>query len=256
MRRGIFVTSLIGLIWAGVWLGIAQETTQPSGTTLPGRKGLINDYANTLSGAQEQEWEKRLRAIKEEFDLDVVVMTSIIDPMNDAKVYAEKIAEAWELGDNSILLLFAKYESRWGGYALQIGSEAAKLISKDKARIEKLKSKITDFHLKRQSIKAAIVESIETFESILQVKKNPETPNDSGATSTSFSFSFPSLGGVGIAALALVGVVGLFLGVRVVLKRFCPRCGRRLRDYRGPVRSYRASRTYVSCPNCGYGRMR
>jgi uncharacterized membrane protein YgcG len=256
MRRGIFIASFCSLVWACAFLGIAQENATSSEPTLPDQIGFVNDYGNQISGAQQNELEKRLQAIKEDFALEIIVMTSIIDPMDNAKAYAEKIAEAWELGENTILVLFAKYGGKWSGYAIRIGSEAAKLLNKDEARIEKLKTQITDFHLKRQNVKAAIVESVEIFESILQIDKKSETPSETNSANSGFNFSMPSLGGVGIAALAFVGVVGLFVGVRVALKRFCPRCGRRLRNYRGPARSYRSSQTYVSCPNCGYGRMR
>ena len=251
LKRALFFVVVMLALWELNGLALDPQTSTPLTPTLPDRMGFINDYANQISGSQQMLLEERLSKLKEEFGVEIVILTSIVDPFDEVATYAGRIIDAWQLGEKSILLVFARTGVDKWSYEFYLGREATGLFQNAEGKIEKLKSKL-DFLVKRKSIKAAIQDTIDGLEDLLRAKDQANaTQQESG-----FGFSFPSLNGVGYALLGIVGVLGLVFGVRSVLRKLCPRCGRRLRDYRGPARSYRRSGTYLSCPNCGYGRMR
>lgn len=249
LKKALYLAMIV--LALGELSGGALDPPAPTPPTLPDRTGLINDYANQISGSQQMLLEERLSKLKEEFGVEIVVLTSIVDPFDEVTTYAGRIIDAWQLGEKSVLLLFARTGTDKWSYEFHLGHEATGLFQNAEGKIEKLKSRL-DFLVKRKSIKAAIQDTIDELENILRAKdQGTATPAESRG-----GFSLPSLNGMGYALLGIVGVLGIVFGVRSMLRKLCPRCGRRLRDYRGPTRSYRRSGIYLSCPHCGYGRMR
>jgi uncharacterized membrane protein YgcG len=232
-------------------MGLGREANQPSELVLPDRMGMVNDYANQINGTEQIKLDEKLRQWLDEFGVEMVVLTSIIDPVGSAAAYADKMIEAWELGDKAILLLFARAGVDKWSYELRIGREAEALFHDAGDKLVKLRSRL-DFFVKRKSISAGVQESVATFEGLLQKQEElPPIPSDPW-----WRALVSSLPGTGLLLLGIAGMVGVSLGVRFVMRRLCPRCGRRLQNYRGPARSYRRSGQYLSCPHCGYGRMR
>ena len=225
-------TLVCAVALSGATLVCAQEDDE---IVLPRQMGAINDYAAVLGGARAT-LEARIKTIKENFNVQLVVLASIYDPFDDAAVYAQRIWESWKLGPRTVLLVFVKEQTKsaWA-FALRLGEE----VNFRPEHLARLKQGL-EHHLERKRIKTALEESVEAIQAMLEGSYGAPPPRV--PTGFQLWWVFVLLGG-------LIGLGGLALGARAFFRNRCPRCGTRLRSYR----SYRNA-LYYSCPFCGYSR--
>lgn len=234
----MFMGALLHLCTAT--LTLAQEGEE---IILPRQMGAINDYAAVLGNAR-QNLEDSLETIKQDFDVQVVVLATIFDPLDNPRIYTQKIWDFWKLSGRTVLLVFVKEQTQnqWV-FELRVGEELRPDFQAD--HLERLRRGLAH-HLERKRIKTAIEEAVTALHAMLD---------------GSYGHPPPSAPAIGIAWVLLIvgsllGLGGMVLGLRVFLKSRCPRCGARLRSYR-TTSSRRGSRIeYRSCPRCGYARMR
>lgn len=207
---------------------------------LPRQMGAINDYAAVLGSARAN-LEAQIETIRENFNVQIVILASIYDPFDDASTYAQRIWESWKLGKRTTLLVFVKEqtEKRWA-FVLRLGEEIRELFRPE--YLERFEQGL-QHHLERQRIKTAIEESIKALQAMLDGSYGKPPP--SAPTGLQLSWVLLVIGG-------LIGLGGLAVGIRAFFKNRCPRCGARLRRYRSIGRR---SALYRSCPYCGYARL-
>jgi uncharacterized membrane protein YgcG len=226
----------LALLWAGwVW---AQQNEEE--IVLPRQMGAINDYAAVL-GSARADLEAHIESIRENFNVQIVILATIYDPFDDPAVYAQRIWEFWKLGKRTVLLVFVKEQTKkaWA-FALRLGEEVRELFRTE--HLERLEQGL-QHHLERQRIKTAMEESVKALQAMLDGSYGRPPPR--APTGVQLSWVVMVLGG-------LIGLGGLALGVRAFFRNRCPRCGARLRRYRA---TGRRSAQYRSCPYCGYARL-
>ncbi len=229
MRAGAF-TLVCTLFW--MIGGFAQESEEP---VLPRQMGAINDYAAVL-GSARADLEAQLETIRENFNVQIVVLASIYDPFDDPAIYAQRIWEFWKLGRRTVLVVFVKEQTKnaWA-FEFRAGDEVRELFQPE--QLSRLRDGLK-YHLERKRIKTALEESVRALHAMLD-----------GSYGQPISSATGGFGLVWVLILlgGLVGLSGIALGVRAFVRNRCPRCGTRLRSYRG----YRSA-PYRSCPFCGY----
>lgn len=227
---------VFALLW--MWVSSAQDEE----IVLPRQMGAINDYAAVL-GSARAELEAHIQTIKESFNVQIVILASIYDPFDNAALYAQKIWEFWKLGNDTVLLVFVKEQTlnRWA-FAVRLGPAVqGRLREEDLARMQKGLT----YHLERKHIKTAMEESVRALQAMLEGSYGQPPPRRSGGRLSWWIWM-----GVG-----LLGLGGLALGIRALVRNYCPRCGARLRSYHTYSRQG-VRVAYRSCPRCGYSRLR
>lgn len=204
---------------------------------LPRQMGAINDYAAVL-GSARADLEAQLEAIRENFNVQIVILASIYDPFDDAAVYAQQIWEFWKLGKRAVFLVFVKEQTKnaWA-FELRLGEEVRELFQPE--QLGRLRDGLK-YHLERKRIKTALEESVAAVRAMLDGSYGQPPPSASRGLQLSW---------VLLLIAGLIGLGGLALGMRAFFKNRCPRCGAHLRSYRG-----HRSPQYRSCPYCGYSR--
>ena len=230
------VTVIVAMLWVGASLVCAQEGEE---IVLPRQMGAINDYAAVL-GSARADLEAHLETIKQNFNVQLVILATIYDPFDDAAVYTQRVWESWKLGKRTALLVFVKEQTqkRWE-FELRLGEEIRELFRPE--HLERLERGL-QHHLERQRIKTALEESVKALHAMLEGSYGQPPP--SAPTGVQLSWVVIVIGG-------LMGLGGIALGVRAFFRNRCPRCGARLRHYRS---TGRRSAQYRSCPYCGYAR--
>lgn len=227
------------LVLALVWLWAISG--QDEEVVLPRPMGAINDYAAVLGGARA-ELEAQIETIREQFNVRLVILASIYDPFDDAALYTQKIWESWKLGDDTVLLVFVKEQTKgvWA-FELRLGKNLRERLLPE--HLERMRAGLA-YHLERKRIKTAIEESVRALQAMLEGSYGQPPPQVSR--------------GQPLWLWVMAGVLGLggiALGVRAVVRSFCPRCGARMRSYHTYSRQgLRVA--YRSCPRCGYSRLR
>lgn len=227
---------VFALLW--MWGVFAQDEE----LVLPRQMGAINDYAAVLGSARAA-LEAHIETIRETFQVRIVLLASIYDPFDNAALYAQKIWESWKLGDDTVLLVFVKEQTlnRWE-FALRLGSALRERFLEE--HLERMRVGLK-YHLERKHIKTAMEESVRALQAMLEGSYGQPPPRAPGGR-----FSWWIWMGVG-----LLGLGGLALGIRALVRNYCPRCGARLRSYHTYSRQgLRVA--YRSCPRCGYSRLR
>lgn len=234
MRLARLAVALTVLLGAGTTH--AQDAEE---IVLPRQMGAINDYAAVL-GSARAELEAQIETIRENFNVQIVILASIYDPFDDAATYAQRIWESWKLGKRTTLLVFVKEqtEKRWA-FVLRLGEEIRALFRPE--HVERLEQGL-QHHLERQRIKTAIEESVKALQAMLDGSYGKPPPSAPPGLQLSWVLLFLIGGLIGLSGLAL----------RAFFKNRCPRCGARLRRYRSLGRR---SAQYRSCPYCGYARL-
>jgi len=229
-------TLACALALSGAALVCAQEGEE---IVLPRQMGAINDYAAVL-GSARADLEAHIEAIRENFNVTVVILASIYDPFDDAAVYAQRIWESWKLGKRTVFLVFVKEQMKnaWA-FEVRLGEEIRELFQPE--QLERVRDGLR-YHLERKRIKTALEESVAAVHAMLDGSYGQPPPR--GPTGFQLLWVFILLGG-------LIGLGGIALGVRAFFRNRCPRCGARLRSYRS---TGHRSAPYRSCPYCGYSR--
>lgn len=224
------------LLWAGARLIWAQEGEE---IVLPRQMGAINDYAAVL-GSARADLEAQIETIRENFNVQIVVLASIYDPFDDPAVYAQRIWEFWKLGKRTVFLVFVKEQTKdaWA-FELRLGEEVRELFQPE--QLGRLREGL-QYHIERKRIKTALEESVAAVHAMLDGSYGQPPPH--APAGVQLLWVFILLGG-------LIGLGGIGLGVRAFFRNRCPRCGARLRSYRST--GHRSAR-YRSCPYCGYSR--
>lgn len=208
---------------------------------LPRQMGAINDYAAALGGARA-ELEEQLESIKENFNVQFVILATVYDPYDNAAIYAQRIWESWKLGKGTVLLVFVKEqtENRWV-FEIRLSDDIRGRFLAE--HLERMRGGLK-YHLERQRIKTAIEESVRALQAMLEGSYGQPPPSVSGG------------GPLWIwIVLGLIGLGGIAFGVQALFRNRCPRCGARMRLYQTYTRQG-ARAAYRSCPRCGYSRLR
>ncbi len=228
----------IVLALLSIWAFFAQDEE----IVLPRQMGAINDYAAVLGSAREG-LETHIETIRENFHVRIVILASIYDPFDNASLYAQKIWESWKLGPDTVLLVFVKEQTKgtWE-FELRLGNDVRERFHTE--HLERMRAGLK-YHLERQRIKTALEESVNALHAMLEGSYGQPPPSVSGGR---LFFWIWVLAG-------LLGLGGIALGVRALLRSHCPRCGTRMRSYNTYNRQG-ARVVYRSCPRCGYSRLR
>ena len=124
MSRSFFITFLALLIHG---FATAQEIPQR-----PSPPRLVNDLADVLSAAEEQQIERFLTAYDDSTSTQIVVLTVASTQGNDVILYGAEVGEAWGVGqkgkDNGIVLVVAVEDRKVGisvGYGIEEFQNAA-----------------------------------------------------------------------------------------------------------------------------------
>ncbi len=208
---------------------------------LPRQMGAINDYAAALGGARA-ELEEQLESIRENFNVQFVILATVYDPYDNAAIYAQRIWESWKLGKGTVLLVFVKEqtENRWV-FEIRLSDDIRGRFLAE--HLERMRGGLK-YHLERQRIKTAIEESVRALQAMLEGSYGQPPPSVSGGRSLWIWM-----------VLGLIGLGGVAFGVRALFRNRCPRCGARMRLYQTYTRQG-ARAAYRSCPRCGYSRLR
>lgn len=224
------------VVFSGATLVCAQEDEE---IVLPRQMGTVNDYAAVL-GSARADLEAQIETIRENFNVQIVVLASIYDPFDDPALYAQRIWESWKLGKRTVLLAYVKEQTKnaWV-FEVRLGEEVRELFRPE--HLERLDQGL-QHHLERKRIKTAIEESVKAIQAMLEGSYGQPPPR----VPTGFQFSW-----VLVFVGGLIGLGGIALGVWAFFRNRCPRCGARLRSYRS---TGHRSAQYRSCPYCGYSR--
>ncbi len=234
-----YLRAVLVLVAASVVLVSAQESEE---IVLPRQMGTINDYAAVLGGAR-QSLEEELQRITENFHVQIVILATIYDPYDDPQRYAQEIWGFWKLSKNTVLLVFVKEQTKnqWA-FALRLGDEVRGRFSLE--HLERMRAGLK-YLLERRRVKTAIEESVKALRAMLEGSYGQPPPGVSGGQLFLWLW----------VAVGVVGLGGVALGVRALLRGRCPRCGARMRVYHTYSRQG-ARIAYRSCPRCGYSRLR
>lgn len=225
----------------GAFLMAIDAGAQEEEIVLPRQMGAINDYAAVL-GAGRPALQTEIDAIKQNFDVQLVILATVFDPFDDAPRFAQSVWESWQLGERAALLLFTKERAERWVFALRLGESLRNTIRPE--HIDRLQRGLKA-HLERRRIQTAMEEAVTALHAMLDGSYGQPPP------APHWEFDLGWLWIVLGIALAL----GLVFWARVWLKNLCPRCGVRMRAYRSYGRGAGGA-AYRSCPRCGYARLR
>ncbi len=234
--RALWLLGALGVLLA-MGAGAQEEEI-----VLPRQMGAINDYAAILSAAGRTALQKEIDQIKQNFDVQLVLLATIFDPFDDAPRFAQSIWESWQLGERTALLLFTKERAERWVFALRLGEALRNTIRLE--HIDRLQQGLKA-HLERRRVQTAMEEAVTALHAMLDGSYGQPPP------APHWEFELGWLWGV----LLIMLLLGLVFTVRVFLKNLCPRCGIRMRTYHSYGRR-NAPAAYRSCPRCGYARLR
>lgn len=253
-RRDVFAFVFIAVFIAVVVFPWREGLTQAGGPPLPRPLGPISDYGAQLGPQTRRALQQLAEALQTQADVAVRLLITLLDPFSDPARLADALWEAWGLDARTILLLFVREAGEWT-FVVRAGAELAPALLEPE--LQGLFERVRQLTQQRRVARAArlVVEGLaERFLPPPPPAPAAPTPKPEGA---------PGEWAWVVGGLALAG---LALGLSVVRRRRCPRCGEPLRrraralgmaSFRhghGRARSPRDGWVY-SCRRCGYTRI-
>lgn len=227
---------LILLILSGGCLAIGGEIG------LPKQMGYINDYG-AIFGADRRALQSKIDELKREFSIEMVILISERDPYRDPSLLAENIVKEWGLtGERTLFALYVKQDKEWLikiGLSPDLESRFAEDINLLKGRMEG--------KLKEGKVREVVEQTVSSVYTIIKGTHGRDKGDESSAKNSSNLYLL--IGAIAVAVL-LIGYN--------IMKRLCPRCGRRMRVREStPFGIYGGVRHIIYyCPNCGYSKVR